>query len=165
MSATTQADNAATTAASIIRRTVNWTRSILIAGAFGAGWQGRFWQQYRIYRDRLELQAWILFHTVVVPIGEIRAIDVRPSVFSGRKGFTPGIKLEADGVVCSKRRHRGSFFEKRKPRSYEPASAVLRNTCNSSSPCRIDCLREFSEDIACGFLKIFDSEMRLVVRI
>ena len=52
------------------------------------------WQQYRIYRDRLELQAWILFHTVIVPVGEIRAIEVRPSVFGGRKGFTSGIKLD-----------------------------------------------------------------------
>ena len=43
------------------------------------------WQQYRIYHDRIELQAWILFHTVVVPVGEIRAIEVRPSVFVAGK--------------------------------------------------------------------------------
>ena len=24
------------------------------------------WQEYRIYRDRLELQAWVLLHTVVL---------------------------------------------------------------------------------------------------
>jgi hypothetical protein len=59
------------------------------------------WQQYRIYHDRLELQAWILFHTVVVPVGEIRAIEVRPSVFSGRKGLTWGIKLD----ICDLCRH------------------------------------------------------------
>ena len=52
------------------------------------------WQQYRIYRDRLEMQAWILFHTVVVPVGEIRAIEVRTSVLSGRKGFTSELKLD-----------------------------------------------------------------------
>ena len=52
------------------------------------------WQQYRIYRDRLELEAWILFHAVVVPVGEIRAIEARPSVFSGRRGLTWGIKLD-----------------------------------------------------------------------
>ena len=52
------------------------------------------WQRYRIYRDRLELQSWILFHTIVVPAKEIRAVEVRPPVFSGRKGFVWGIKLD-----------------------------------------------------------------------
>ena len=52
------------------------------------------WQEYRIYSDRLELQAWILFHTVVIPAREILAIEVRPSFFGGRKGFTWGIKLD-----------------------------------------------------------------------
>jgi membrane protein YdbS with pleckstrin-like domain len=37
------------------------------------------WQQYRIYPDRLELQSWFLFHTVVVPADEIQAVEVRPS--------------------------------------------------------------------------------------
>jgi len=44
------------------------------------------WQEYRIYRDRLELQSWLLFHTVVVPTNEIRAIEVRPALFTGREG-------------------------------------------------------------------------------
>jgi hypothetical protein len=52
------------------------------------------WQQYRVYHDRIELQSWFLFHTVVVPAGEIRAIEVRPSVWSGDKGFTWGIKID-----------------------------------------------------------------------
>ena len=52
------------------------------------------WQEYRIYSDRLELQAWILFHTIAIPTNEILTIEVRPSVFSGRKGFTWGIKLD-----------------------------------------------------------------------
>ena len=52
------------------------------------------WQEYRIFPDRLELQSWILFHTVVIPAREILAIEVRPSVFSGRKGVTWGIKLD-----------------------------------------------------------------------
>lgn len=52
------------------------------------------WQEYRIFPDRLELQAWILFHTIVIPAREILAIEVRPSVFSGRKGVTWGIKLD-----------------------------------------------------------------------
>ena len=52
------------------------------------------WQEYRIYPDRLELQSWILFHTIVIPAREILEIEVRPPVFSGRKGFTWGIKLD-----------------------------------------------------------------------
>ena len=50
------------------------------------------WQQYRIYRDRIELQSWILLHTVVLPIDEIQAVKVRPSVFGGLMGFTRGMK-------------------------------------------------------------------------
>jgi len=52
------------------------------------------WQEYRIFPDRLELQAWILFHTVVILAREIQAIEVRRSFFSGRKGFAWGIKLD-----------------------------------------------------------------------
>jgi hypothetical protein len=52
------------------------------------------WQRYCIYRDRLELQSWILLHTVVVPIDEFQAIEVHPSVFSGQKGLTWGIKID-----------------------------------------------------------------------
>lgn len=52
------------------------------------------WQEYRIYSDRLELQSWILFHTIVIPAREILEIEVRPSVFSGRKGITWGVKLD-----------------------------------------------------------------------
>jgi hypothetical protein len=52
------------------------------------------WQEYRIYRDRLELQCWFLFHTVVIPAGEILKIEVRPSIFSGQKGITWGVKID-----------------------------------------------------------------------
>ena len=52
------------------------------------------WQEYRIYSDRLELQSWTLFHTIVIPADDILEIEVRPSAFSGRKGFTLGIKLD-----------------------------------------------------------------------
>jgi hypothetical protein len=47
------------------------------------------WQEYRIYRDRLELQSWLLFHTIVVPVNEIQAVEVRPS------GFIWGVKLDS----------------------------------------------------------------------
>jgi hypothetical protein len=46
------------------------------------------WQEYRIYRDRLELQSWFLFHTIVVPANEIQAVEVRPS------GIIWGVKLD-----------------------------------------------------------------------
>jgi hypothetical protein len=52
------------------------------------------WQEYRIYSDRLEVQSWILVHTVVIPANEILEIEVRPSAFSGRKGIVWGIKLD-----------------------------------------------------------------------
>lgn len=52
------------------------------------------WQEYRVYPDRLELQSWFLLHTLVVPANEIRAIEVRPSVFSGQKGITWGVKID-----------------------------------------------------------------------
>ena len=52
------------------------------------------WQEYRIYSDRLELQSWFLFHTVIIPAREILEIEVRPSVFGGSKGITWGIKLD-----------------------------------------------------------------------
>jgi hypothetical protein len=46
------------------------------------------WQEYRIYRDRLELQSWLLFHTVVVPAYGIQAIEARPP------GAIWGVKLD-----------------------------------------------------------------------
>ena len=53
------------------------------------------WQEYRIYRDRLELQSWLFFHTIVVPANEIQAVEVRPSFFiGGWKGMTLGIKID-----------------------------------------------------------------------
>jgi len=52
------------------------------------------WQQYRIYPDRLELQSWILLHTVVLPADEIQAVKVHPSVFGGWIGLTRGMKRD-----------------------------------------------------------------------
>jgi len=52
------------------------------------------WQQYRIYRDRIELQSWILFHTVVLPIHEIQAVKLRPSVIGVWIGLTSGMKID-----------------------------------------------------------------------
>lgn len=36
------------------------------------------WQEYRIYKDRLELQSWLLFRTLVIPSADILHIEVRP---------------------------------------------------------------------------------------
>ena len=52
------------------------------------------WQQYRIYSDRLELQSWIFFHTLTVPTKEIQEIEVRPSVWTGTRGITWGVKID-----------------------------------------------------------------------
>lgn len=52
------------------------------------------WQEYRIFPDRLELQSWLLFHTMVIPTDEIQTIEVRASVFSGIKGITWGVKID-----------------------------------------------------------------------
>jgi hypothetical protein len=52
------------------------------------------WQQYRIYRDRIELQSWILLHTVVLPIDEIQAVKLRPPVVGVLMGLTSGIKRD-----------------------------------------------------------------------
>jgi len=60
------------------------------------------WQEYRVFSDRLELQSWILLHTIVIPAHEILEIEVRPSVFSLRKGFTWGIKLDNSGFAPSR---------------------------------------------------------------
>jgi hypothetical protein len=46
------------------------------------------WQEYRIYPDRLELQSWFLFHTIVAPANEIQAVEVRPA------GAIWGVKLD-----------------------------------------------------------------------
>jgi len=46
------------------------------------------WQEYRIYPDRLELQSWCLFHTLVIPTGEILSVEIHSP------GFIWGIKLD-----------------------------------------------------------------------
>jgi len=55
-------------------------------------WTASLWQEYRVYPDRLELQAWTLFHTIVIPANDIVKIQVCPTFFSG--GITWGIKLD-----------------------------------------------------------------------
>jgi hypothetical protein len=47
------------------------------------------WQQYRIYLDRIELQCWIAFHTLKIPLHEIADIKIR-SPFSVMDLFRKG---------------------------------------------------------------------------
>jgi hypothetical protein len=66
------------------------------------------WQRYRIYPGRIELQAWFLLHTLVVPADEIRGIEVRPSALRGRNKFVWGFKIDncdfCRHVLLTKRR-------------------------------------------------------------
>ena len=60
------------------------------------------WQEYRIYPDRLELQCWVAFHTLVIPAEEILEIEVRPPIvfadlFRG-KSFLYSFPLKIDGA-------------------------------------------------------------------
>jgi hypothetical protein len=63
------------------------------------------WQEYRVCRDRLELQSWLLLHTFVVPADEIQTVEVRPpvvlaDVFRG-KGFLFAFwALKIDNADC-----------------------------------------------------------------
>jgi hypothetical protein len=59
-----------------------------------------FWQQYRIYLDRIELQCWMLLHTLKIPIREIVDIHVSPPFSLGkllrRKGSLDFLGLKID---------------------------------------------------------------------
>ena len=36
------------------------------------------WQEYRIYKDRLELKSWLLFRTLTIHSADILNVEVRP---------------------------------------------------------------------------------------
>ena len=36
-----------------------------------------FWQEYRIYLDRIELQCWIALHTLKIPVRDIVDLEIR----------------------------------------------------------------------------------------
>ena len=60
------------------------------------------WQEYRVYCDRIELQSWLLFSKVRIPIDEIQAIEIRPpfvfaELFRG-KGAGPAFALKIDSA-------------------------------------------------------------------
>ncbi|MGD0252308.1 MAG: hypothetical protein ABSC01_06380 [Verrucomicrobiota bacterium] len=65
------------------------------------------WQEYRIYGDRVELQAWILFHTIIIPVNELVEVEVRPPVvfvdLFRRRGFGNALALKID--LADIRRH------------------------------------------------------------
>ena len=59
-----------------------------------------FWQEYRIYPDRLELECWVALHTLVIPADDILEIEIRPpsifgDLFRG-KGFAYSLPLKID---------------------------------------------------------------------
>jgi hypothetical protein len=45
------------------------------------------WQEYTIYSDRIELQARLFFHKIVIPLEDIHSIEVRSSIFKGVADF------------------------------------------------------------------------------
>jgi hypothetical protein len=59
-----------------------------------------FWQEYRVYPDRLELQFRLGFHTIVLPFEDIEAIEIRPPFSAGDllrgKGFRSSFPLKID---------------------------------------------------------------------
>jgi len=60
------------------------------------------WQKYRVYPDRVELQAWFALHTLDIPASEILDIQIRPTLvfvdlFRG-KGFVYAFPLKIDGA-------------------------------------------------------------------
>jgi len=65
------------------------------------------WQEYRIYGDRVELQAWMLLHTLVIPVNELLEIEVRPPVTFAdlfrRRGARNALALKID--LADIRRH------------------------------------------------------------
>lgn len=70
------------------------------------------WQEYRVFPDRLELQAWALFHTIIVPAREIVQVETRPAACTSLKGVTWwGIKLDWADLYphVRLRRRQGSF--------------------------------------------------------
>jgi hypothetical protein len=59
------------------------------------------WQEYRVYRDRIELESWLTFHTMRIPIYEIEEIRVSPRFAFGdlfRKGLVLALKNDMADV-------------------------------------------------------------------
>ena len=59
------------------------------------------WQEYRIFSDRIELPARILFHTLVVSVENIAEVEIRPKgvfwdVFRGKTlGYALPLKIDS----------------------------------------------------------------------
>jgi hypothetical protein len=59
------------------------------------------WQEYRVYRDRVELESWLTFHTIRISINEIEEIKVCPRFAVGdlfREGLVLALKLDMADV-------------------------------------------------------------------
>jgi hypothetical protein len=75
------------------------------------------WQQYRVYHDRIEIQAWVALRTIVIPAEELLEIEVRPALAAGDLlrgkglGYTFAAKLDLADLSrhVAIRRSRGLF--------------------------------------------------------
>jgi hypothetical protein len=56
-----------------------------------------FWQDYRIFPDRIELRCWVLFTTFIIPAEEILDVEVRPP-FSIGDIFRGNVKMHWWGL-------------------------------------------------------------------
>ncbi len=54
-----------------------------------------FWQDYRVFSDRIELRCWVVFKTFVIRAEDIVEVKVRPAfslldLFQGRSRYLAG---------------------------------------------------------------------------
>jgi len=74
------------------------------------------WQRYRVYSDRIEIQAWFRFHTYVIPSDQILGVEVRPplvfaDLFRGKNlAFAFPLKLDWVDLFRNVALHRQSGF-------------------------------------------------------
>ncbi len=74
------------------------------------------WQQYRVYPDRIELQAWFRLYTYVIPSDRILGVEARPPVvfwdlFRGKGfAFAFALKLDCADLFCNVALHLKSGF-------------------------------------------------------
>lgn len=99
-----------------------------------------FWQDYRVYPDRVELSCRVLFHTFVIPASEIVAVSVRPAALSRasfrdpRLLFTSALKLDLSDLFphVLLTRARGLFhnlcFTPDDPQSFFSALMKIKRT-------------------------------------
>jgi hypothetical protein len=73
------------------------------------------WQRYRVYSDRIELQFWFAFHTLVIPLRVIEDIQVRRASALPDRGLGDPlwfriVKLDWADFFTHVSLHKGSGF-------------------------------------------------------